>query len=131
MFTWQFLKRLRIDLQQKKTYPSILGEFPQLELTDSATQETRTQEQQVSDPQAVSQSNNPLYQRWLYLAPRDQDIIALICLGYSNEQIAYKLSLTPITVRSYIYKNVFQKLGVHSKTEIRLLFFGWDFNAWN
>jgi DNA-binding NarL/FixJ family response regulator len=131
MSLWQCIKRLRIDSQQKKTYSSILGEFPQFKLTDSATQETRTHEQQVSDSQAVSQSNDPLYQRWLYLAPRDQDIIALICLGYSTEQIAYKLNLTPKTVRTYIYKNVFQKLDVHSKTEIHLLFFGWNFNAWD
>src|SRR3972149_3913351 len=98
MSLWQRIKRLRTGLQQKKKYSYILGEPLNLELTDSATQETHTQEKQTSDFQAVSQSYNPskdtLYQRWLSLSPRDQDVIALTCLGYTNRQIAFRLGIS-------------------------------------
>ena len=133
MSLWQRIKRLRMGLQQKKKYSYILGEPLHLELTDSATQETHTQEKQVSASQAVGQSYNPikdaLYQRWLFLSPRDQDVIALTCLGYTNRQIAFRLGISTGTVKSYI-QNVFYKLDLHSKTDLRLTFYGWDFSAW-
>jgi len=68
-----------------------------------------------------------LYDRWLSLSFREQQVIALTCLGYKNDLIAFKLGLSTTTVKSYIQK-VCNKLGLHSKTEIRLTFAGWDFS---
>jgi DNA-binding NarL/FixJ family response regulator len=70
-----------------------------------------------------------LYDRWLALSAREQDVVALTCLGYKNQQIAFHLGLSVTTVKSYI-QNVCYKLNVHSKTEIRLAFVHWDFSAW-
>ena len=68
-----------------------------------------------------------LYDRWLSLSSREQQVIALTCLGYKNDQIAFKLGLSTTTVKSYIQK-VCNKLDLHSKTEIRVTFAGWDFS---
>lgn len=68
-----------------------------------------------------------LYDRWMSLSLRQQQVIALTCLGYKNDQIAFKLGLTTATVKSYI-QDVCNKLGLHSKTEIRVTFAGWDFS---
>ena len=70
-----------------------------------------------------------LYDRWLALSAREQDVVALTCLGYKNQQIAFHLGLSVTTVKSYI-QNVCYKLNVHSKTEIRLAFVHWDFSKW-
>ena len=55
--------------------------------------------------------------------------MALTCLGYKNQQIAFQLGLSVTTVKSYI-QSVFHKLNLHSKTEIRLAFVHWDFSKW-
>jgi DNA-binding CsgD family transcriptional regulator len=70
-----------------------------------------------------------LYDCWLSLSVREQQVVALTCLGYKNQQIAFKLGLSTTTVKSYI-QNVCNKLGLHSKTEIRLTFVNWDFSEW-
>ena len=132
MSLWQRLKRLQIGFQQKKTYSSILGELPQLELTDSATQETYTHEQEIS-AQAVSQSNNlikdPLYPRWILLSPREQDVTALTCLKYTNPQIAARLGISVDTVKTNMVK-ILLRLDVESKADLRVLFAYWDFSGW-
>jgi len=134
MSIWQFIKKLRTGSQQKKKYEYILGEHLHLETTNSATQETLKQNEQVSDSPAVSPSRDQkfddLYQRWLSLSSRDQDVIALTCLGYTNRQIAFRLGISLVTVKSYI-QIVLIKLDLHSKIDIRLTFYGWDFSAWN
>ena len=60
-----------------------------------------------------------LYHRWLALSPREQDVTILVCKGFTNEQIALWLKLSVSTVKSYL-KNVFFKIGVRNKTELRL-----------
>jgi DNA-binding NarL/FixJ family response regulator len=70
-----------------------------------------------------------LYDRWLALSAREQDVVALTCLGYKNQQIAFRLGLSVTTVKSYV-QNVCYKLNLHSKTEIRLAFVHWDFSKW-
>jgi DNA-binding NarL/FixJ family response regulator len=97
----------------------------------SANQENRLPEDDsdlaVSLP--YDKKTDELYQRWLSLSPREQDVIALTCLGYKNQQIAFRLGLSVGTVKSYL-QNVCYKLDLHSKTEIRLTFVYWDFSAW-
>jgi len=117
--SWQFIKRLRTGSQRKNKYSYILGDPLHLEPDDSATQETLKREKQISDSLAVSPpydpSYNDLYQRWLSLTPREQDVIALTCLGYTNRQIAFRLGISPGTVKSYI-QNVQNKLGMRKIT---------------
>jgi DNA-binding NarL/FixJ family response regulator len=95
----------------------------------STRQETRssTNESAVSPPH--TKHMDELYQRWLSLSAREQDVVALTCLGNKNQQIAFRLGLSLATVKSYL-QTVFYKLNLHSKTELRLQFYGWDFSKW-
>jgi DNA-binding NarL/FixJ family response regulator len=43
-----------------------------------------------------------------------------------NMQIAFKMGVSVATVKSYL-QNVFNKIGVRSKTELRLKFVHFDF----
>ena len=126
-------KNGRAGSQQTNKYSFTLGNLLKLvrRPSDSANQENRLPE---DDPNlAVSlpydQNTDELYQSWLSLSSREQQVVALTCLGYKNQQIAFRLGLSVTTVKSYI-QNVCYKLDLHSKTEIRLVFVQWDFSAW-
>ena len=67
-----------------------------------------------------------LYDRWLFLSPREKEVTYLTCLGYKNDQIAFQMGVSTGTVKSYL-QHVFFKLDVRSKTELRLKFHGFDF----
>jgi len=70
-----------------------------------------------------------LWRRWDGLARREHDMIALTCLGYTNRQIAARLDIAPDTVNWYI-RRLLVKLDLHSKSELKMLFEGWDFSGW-
>jgi DNA-binding CsgD family transcriptional regulator len=69
------------------------------------------------------------YQRWQALSPREQQVAALSCLGYTSRQIATKLMISPETVKSHI-KKVLVKFDLHSRDELRMLMADWNFSAW-
>lgn len=66
---------------------------------------------------------------WQSLTPREQQVAALTCLGFTNRQIAVRLVLSPETVKTHM-RNALRKFGVRSKVELRRLLADWDFNDW-
>jgi DNA-binding NarL/FixJ family response regulator len=50
------------------------------------------------------------------LSPRETELLTLLAKGYSNKEIADKLSLTLETIQSYL-KSVYKKMHVHSRAE--------------
>jgi DNA-binding NarL/FixJ family response regulator len=68
-------------------------------------------------------------QRWQALSPREQQITALVCLGYTNRQIATHLVLSYQTVKTHV-RNVLYKFDLRSKAELRQTLAEWDFSAW-
>jgi DNA-binding CsgD family transcriptional regulator len=119
-----------MDLQQKKKYSSFLGEPLHLESPNPATQET---EKIDSTSMAVRPSNDiktdKLYQNWIMLSPREQQVTALTCLRYTNPQISAYLEISKETVRTYLEK-VLNKFGLQTKADLRVMFANWDFSEW-
>jgi DNA-binding NarL/FixJ family response regulator len=68
-------------------------------------------------------------QLWEALSPREQQVAALICLGYTNPQIAAHLKLSRQTVKTHV-RNVLYKFNLRSKAEMRHILADWDFSAW-
>lgn len=66
---------------------------------------------------------------WDSLSPREQDVTALTCLGYSNRQIALKMGVAESTVKSYL-ESVLIKLKIRSKHDLRMIFAGITFPDW-
>jgi DNA-binding NarL/FixJ family response regulator len=66
---------------------------------------------------------------WKSLPPRQQDVTALTCLRYTNPQIAARLRISELTVRSYLQK-VFIRLKIETKADLRVLLANIDFSAW-
>jgi len=66
---------------------------------------------------------------WQSLSSRQQQVTALICLNYTNRQIAARLVITTETVKSHV-RNVLRKFNMHTKTELRQALAEWDFSEW-
>ena len=117
--------------QKNKTYHFVLGNPFPVEFENLATQENN--KNLDVDSLAVSSSHIPqhdeLYQRWILLSPREQDVTALTCLRFTNPQIAARLGLSKETVKTYLQK-VLNKFGLQSKADLRVMFANWDFSAW-
>jgi DNA-binding CsgD family transcriptional regulator len=69
-------------------------------------------------------------QRWRALTPREQEVVALTCLDYTNRQIASRLTISPETVKTHI-RNAQLKFGMRSKAELRQVLADWDFSGWD
>ena len=67
--------------------------------------------------------------RWEALSPREQQVVALVCLGYTNAQFASSLVLSQETVKSHI-RNVLYKFDLRGKDALRRALADWDFSAW-
>jgi DNA-binding CsgD family transcriptional regulator len=68
-------------------------------------------------------------ERWSRLSQREQEVTALVCLKLSNQEIAERMVVSVETVRSHV-RSVLQKLDLHSKAELRLMYADWDFSRW-
>ena len=67
---------------------------------------------------------------WKDLPPREQEVAALACLGYTNAEIARMLMIANETVKSHV-QNLLRKFGLRRKEELRRALAGWDFRAWD
>jgi LuxR family transcriptional regulator of csgAB operon len=53
------------------------------------------------------------------LTPRKLEILALISTGYTNDEIAEKLLISPHTVKTHLY-NIFKKIKVPNRLQAAL-----------
>lgn len=76
------------------------------------------------------QASGDLFQRWRALSEREKQIAALVCLKYTNRQIATCLNISPETVKTHL-RNVLVKFDLPGRSELRLALADWDFSAWD
>ena len=111
-------KRRKTGRQQenKNTFSLDVSSI-QLRRNDFAIQANRSLEESNSEkPTAGESPSDPLerfYSRWDSLSFREQEVDALLNLGYDRKQTAEMLSVTDETVKSHI-KSIFEKFGVHT-----------------
>jgi DNA-binding NarL/FixJ family response regulator len=68
-------------------------------------------------------------EQWEALSNREQEVTALICLGYNRNQIAKMLDIAPGTVKTH-YESIFKKFDVHTSKHLERLLQGWDMLGW-
>jgi len=83
----------------------------------------------LSSALARRQVDDSLMAHWGFLSAREQQVAALICLNFTNRQIAARLRITPETAKSHV-RNVLRKFDLHSKAELRRALADWDFSTW-
>jgi len=67
--------------------------------------------------------------RWDSLTEQEQEVLALVCLGKRNYEIADILGIANETVKTHL-QHIFYKYNLRSKKELRLFLQGWDFAGW-
>lgn len=75
------------------------------------------------------QQTDTTQERWWSLSRREQEIIALYCLGYSSHEIGLRLTLSLNTIKTHL-RNGMQKLGLSHRSELRKTLADWDFAGW-
>jgi len=102
-------------------------------LQDLAEQQKRTKTEVAAEllAQALAQRDaaEVNLSLWRMLTEREQQITALVCLGYTNPRIAELLMIAPDTVKTHV-RNILAKFGLRSKAELRHTLADWDFSAW-
>jgi DNA-binding CsgD family transcriptional regulator len=69
-------------------------------------------------------------QLWQELTRREKQTAALVCLGFTNQEIAARMIISVNTVKTHI-RSIFSKFGVNSKNELQAILSGWDFTEWS
>lgn len=102
-------------------------------IKDVARQQRRAEQEIIADFTKVGLdrflAKNEMEQRWSSLSHREQQVIALICLGYRNHEIAKTLTIAPETVKTHL-QGIFNKFDLRSSKELRLALKDWDFRDW-
>jgi ATP/maltotriose-dependent transcriptional regulator MalT len=98
-----------------------------------AEQQGRSEEEIITDFTKAGwdqlQQENEMVEHWGSLSQREQQVVALICLGYRNYQIAEILVIAPETVKTHL-QNIFAKFNLRSSKELRLALKEWNFVEW-
>jgi DNA-binding CsgD family transcriptional regulator len=131
-YIWQRLKNT-LKRAHKTRLTFDLDQEAHLTLQRLAQEETRSETQIAADLLTNSlarlQDDDRYWELWESLTPRQKEIVALVCLGYTNRQIAARLTVSPETVKTHV-RNVLYKFNLHRKTELQRALAGWDFSAW-
>ncbi len=102
-------------------------------LQDLAERERRSEKELASEMlmRALAQRDAAeiRLETWHTLSPREQQVAALTCLGFTNREIAYQLIISTETVKTHV-RNTLRKFNLHSKMELRYALRDWDFEAW-
>jgi DNA-binding CsgD family transcriptional regulator len=132
LIIWQRLKRL-LGLPRPQTLTFKADTQLIHAIQEIAARDDRPQDEVTADllgyALAQRRAADDHLQHWQQLSPRERDIAALTCLGYTNRQIAGRLYISPETVKTHM-RNLLQKFDVRSKSELRRLLADWDFSAW-
>ena len=90
---------------------------------DQPDRQTRSQEFDVfpADPSA----RKP----WFSLSIREREVVALVCVGYRNYEIAAMLGIGYGTIQTHLQK-IFSKFGLRSRKEIRAALKSWPAEEW-
>lgn len=110
-----------------------LNERLQTALVDRADREQRPvediQEELLAAGLNQLETSDGLRQRWNALSPRERDVTAYTCLGYTNRRMASLMIVSPYTIKGYV-RDALVKWHVHSKSELRILLVLWNFSEW-
>jgi DNA-binding NarL/FixJ family response regulator len=116
---------------ERISFPADVGLIRSLQ--DLAEQQQRPETEMAAEllQQALTQREVAIenLQYWHALSEREQQVTALICLGYTNPQIAARLVISPETAKTHV-RNVLYKFNQRSKADLRRALADWDFSAW-
>jgi len=130
-----FWKRLRPGGRRAAPSTEVVIADPEIQsvLEELAEQEGRSAQQIAADLLRYALSARYAAQeylrRWQRLSRREQQVVALLCLGYSYREVAEQLIVSYDTVKTHA-RNALNKLELQNLSEMRQALADWDFSAW-
>jgi len=116
-----------------RSYHFEISESLKVSLSTIATDEGRPEHELIPDILAAGliqyTSNERLWEKWEALSPREKDVTALVCLGYTNREIGARLNISPETAKDRL-ETALYKFHTAKRTELRVLLANWDFSEW-
>ena len=67
--------------------------------------------------------------QWFSLTVRERQVVALVCMGYRNYEIATILGVGYPTIQTHLQK-IFRKFGLRSRNEVRAALVSWRAEDW-
>jgi DNA-binding CsgD family transcriptional regulator len=127
------VRRFRIDEKNGGLLVGLDSETRRL-LSDFAESVQMTREEAAGhwlEMQANAyQQDREVGRLWATLTNREQQVVALCCLEYSDREIAVMLGIAYGTARTHLY-NAIRKLGISKKSELLFLLRNWDFSEFD
>lgn len=113
-----------------------ISESLQTSLSTLASHEGRPEQKLAQDLLAAGltqyYSTDEIWRKWESLTAREREVVALVCLEFTNREIGARLGISPETVKTRLH-NAQRKFGLHTRSELRFLLVTiarWDFNEW-
>jgi DNA-binding CsgD family transcriptional regulator len=116
------------------------SDVPVLELTELDTQSeqvigfeetggNQTTGQTTSQEFEIFPEDPAVRKQWFSLTIRERQVVALVCMGYRNYEIADILVVGYPTIQTHL-QNIFRKFGLRSRGEIREALISWPAEEW-
>lgn len=115
MYTWDAVPRFVDEARDTGVSAVILKSVAGHELVAQLEEVVAGARPGFDDP-----SRTPRRGHGEVLSLREQEVLALLALGYSNPEVAEELFLSVDTVKTYV-RRVFAKLGVNNRTSAAML----------
>jgi DNA-binding CsgD family transcriptional regulator len=110
-----------------------ISESLRVSITTLANHEGRPEHELLPDILAAGltqySTKDRIWKKWESLTPREQEVTALVCLGFTNDEIAVHMGVTEGGVKFHL-GNVYSKFNVKNRAKLRQKLAGWDFSAW-
>jgi DNA-binding CsgD family transcriptional regulator len=132
MNVWERLLRdlrIRPPATMPVYFPGDLFLAVQIRAKKEHRPEVELVEELLSDILASRQMVDERILTWESLTSRQQEIVAMLCLNYSNPKIARRLGISVNAVKRHVQK-VLERFGVHDRIGLRQQLTHWDFSAW-
>ncbi len=89
----------------------------------------RTNEKNTSQDFEIFPEDATVRKQWFSLTIRERQVVALVCMGHRNYEIASILGVENSTIQTHL-QNVFRKFGLRSRGEIRQALISWPAEEW-
>ena len=106
------------------------SEVPVLQLIEvEEIRENQTNETTASQEFEIFPDDPAVRRQWFSLTIRERQVVALVCMGHRNYDIASILGIENSTVQTHLQK-IFRKFGLRSRGEIRTALVSWRAEDW-
>jgi DNA-binding CsgD family transcriptional regulator len=113
-------------------------DVPELVLRDNQSPELleleelagdQTNEKITSQEFEIFPEDPAVRKQWFSLTIRERQVVALVCMGHRNYEIASILGVENSTIQTHL-QSIFRKFGLRSRGEIRAALITWPAEEW-